>query len=169
MPDEWNIRPRAMRCGMCEKSFDDKENCVSALRREGKNYIRLDFCANCWSQETRPEPFLSVWQGVFRAPPDSSSSKGHIRRETAESLMRRLLAANLPEDAGVIYVLAVMLERKRLLVEREVQDHAIKLRLYEHRASGELFLVPDPGLRLDELDAVQSRVIELLESTHESQ
>jgi hypothetical protein len=57
-----------------------------------------------------------------------------------------------------------MLERKRVLVERDVtlRPDGMKLRIYEHRKTGEMFTIPDPDLRLDEVAAVQEEVNQLL-------
>jgi hypothetical protein len=58
-----------------------------------------------------------------------------------------------------------MLERKRVLrqVKTEKTESGCVL-IYEHRATGDVFIVPDPGLRLDELEAVQNEVAGLLHS-----
>ena len=57
-----------------------------------------------------------------------------------------------------------MLERKRILIERSVrrgEDGAL-LRVYEHRKSGEVMLVVDPQLQVDQIPAVQARIEALL-------
>ena len=63
-----------------------------------------------------------------------------------------------------MYVLAVMLERSRQLVERDAKPAANggTIRVYEHRRSGDIFTVLDPHLRLDAIADVQRQVIELL-------
>ena len=50
----------------------------------------------------------------------------------------------------------------RLYTEIIVTTTGLKVRVYEHRKTGETFVVPDPGLRLDELEQVQQEVIALL-------
>ena len=70
-----------------------------------------------------------------------------------------------PSKRNVIFILAVMLERRRILVEKEVQTSeggGQKIRVYEHKQTGESFVVPDPGLRLREIESVQREVLELL-------
>src|SRR3989442_7043382 len=42
-------------------------------------------------------------------------------------------------------------------------------RSYEHGATGDVFIVPDPGLRLDELENVQNEVAQLLKSAARSE
>jgi hypothetical protein len=56
-----------------------------------------------------------------------------------------------------------MLERKRLLKQVEAREdiHGRTL-IYEHVKTGEVFVIPDPGLRLDQIEAVQTEVAALL-------
>jgi hypothetical protein len=57
-----------------------------------------------------------------------------------------------------------MLERKRVLkqVKIESRDGGRRVSIYEQPATGDVFVVPDPQLRLDELEAVQGEVAQLL-------
>jgi hypothetical protein len=57
-----------------------------------------------------------------------------------------------------------MLERRRVLVERGIQrdpDGSV-IRIYEHRQTGESFLIREPELRLDQLESVQAEVVAML-------
>ena len=53
-----------------------------------------------------------------------------------------------------------MLERKRLLkeVENRTANNGELLRIYEHVKTGEVFVVPDPQLRLDQIGGVQEQI-----------
>ena len=57
-----------------------------------------------------------------------------------------------------------MLERKRILAERDIQtnENGTMVRVYEHRKTGETFLIPDPRLQLSQLEKVQEEVISML-------
>ncbi|MFC1452965.1 hypothetical protein ACFLSJ_06425 [Verrucomicrobiota bacterium] len=164
MPTDWDIRPRSDTCSSCEKAFEDRAACFSRLVFAEEGYTRADYCAECWAgQRAEPgsEPH-SVWHGVYRAPPPPSEDP--LKKETAETLLRHLMARDDPSMENVIYVLAVMLERKKLLVEKDVQtrDDGTMIRVYEYRKSGETFLIPDPRLRLDQLEPVQRQVVAML-------
>jgi hypothetical protein len=66
-----------------------------------------------------------------------------------------------------VYVLAVMLERSKILVERdtkELDDGSIR-RIYEDRKQGDTFVILDPRLRLENLADVQQQVVALLSGT----
>jgi hypothetical protein len=60
-----------------------------------------------------------------------------------------------------------MLERKRALkqVKTESRDGGSRVLVYEQTSTGDVFIVPDPQLRLDELEHVQNEVAELLRSS----
>jgi len=168
MAQEWNIRPRGHVCSMCAKPFADKKPCVSVLRETGDAYERLDCCVDCWKNAPRDwEPF-SVWEGEYETPMPREAKAEHLKRETAESLLRRLITLEDPAMSNVVYVLAVMLERGKQLVERDAKPHESGgiLRVYEHKKSGDTFVVLDPRLRLDRLGEVQQQVVALLSGTH---
>jgi hypothetical protein len=79
------------------------------------------------------------------------------------------MASNNP-PANPCYVLAAMLERKRVLkqVKTESRDGGRRILIYEQGTTGDVFIVPDPQLRLDELDAVQNEVAQLLRGATDS-
>jgi hypothetical protein len=158
---EWNIKPRGDTCSGCGKAFADQEPFFSRLTFGAEGYVRQDTCAACW-QEPAKQGALSVWKSLFKVPAPPPPEP--IKKETAESLLRELMQTDDPTKRNTIYILAVMLERRRVLVERDVQtrDDGVKVRVYEHRKTNETFLVPDPGLHLAELTQVQQEVLALL-------
>ena len=164
MAHEWNIRPRGRSCAVCGAAFPPGAECVSALFETLEGYERRDYCPACWA--SRPDggtPF-SQWQGAVPPAAPAESKDEPIRSETAEALLRRLVEEDDPANAGVVYILAVMLERKRQLVERDAKARPEGgiLRVYEHKATGDTFVILDPQLRLDAIGDVQRKVVELL-------
>jgi hypothetical protein len=163
---EWNIQLRAHACQACTRPFSPKQTYHTLLFEENVGYARFDVCEACWTaqsgQGTFARPgFVSHWQGVFdlpQVPPDP------IQRATAETLLRQLVELNDPKHGAACFILAVMLERKRLLKVREqtLRDGR-RTFLYEHAQTGDLFAITDPALQLDQLEEVQRDVARLLE------
>ena len=164
MNAEWNIRSCADQCAGCQKKYADRESLTSRLRFTEAGYAREDFCADCWPKREAPGVGeVSVWTAVWAAPAPKAPEA--LRKETAESLLRELMETDDPSKQNVIFILAVMLERRRILVEKEVQmpeGTGQKIRVYEHKQTGESFVVPDPQLKLKEIETVQREVMELL-------
>ena len=163
MNAEWNIRACADQCAACQTKFADRETLMSRLRFTADGYVRDDYCAGCWpGREPGADAETSAWSAVWHAPAPKAPEA--LRKETAESLLRELMETEDPSRRNVIFILAVMLERRRLLVEKEVQiqPDGVKIRVYEHKQTGESFVVPDPQLKLAEIESVQREVMELL-------
>lgn len=164
---DWNIQARAHACQNCQKPFADKQPYRTLLFDHRSSYARLDLCEPCWTERSsspQPDdrPMVSQWQGVFARPP--AAPPDPIQKETAESLLRRLVALNDPSYASACFVLAVMLERKRLLkVKAQDRKEGRRVIVYEDPRTGDLFTVPDPGLRLDQLEPLQHEVMRLLQ------
>ena len=124
-------------------------------------YVRLDFCEDCW-KALAPADWISVWKGPY-VPPETAP-EDPLRKATPETLLRSLIEGEEPENhIQAIYLLSVMLERKRILVERALKTapDGTLVHVYEHRRSGDILLVADPRLTDDEIPGVQQE-IELL-------
>ena len=165
--NDWNIQSRSHHCQACDKPFADKEKYHTVLTDEKSDYQRLDVCAACWQAqfaegEKERKGFISYWQGVYEAPPPRPPEA--IQRDTAESLLRTLIEQNDPQFTAAAYILAVMLERKRQLkIKEQFTREGRRVFIYEQPTTGDLFTIPDPNLQLDQLDAVQTQVSQLLE------
>lgn len=163
---EWNIQSRGHLCAACGKSFADKEAYHTLLFDDKTAFRRSDICQECWekqySQGARERKgFISYWQGIYEAPPPPSEP---IQRETAESLLRKVIERNDPQFVPAAYILAVMLERKRILkVKEQLVRDGQRVFLYEQPTTGDLFTIVDPNLQLNQLEQVQRDVATLLE------
>ena len=161
MSQEWNIKPRSASCQRCQTHFGDGQPYYTRLTFTEEGYVRTDCCETCWAQ-VADAPAVSSWKGVFRVPPPEPDRS--LRKETAETLLRRLLAGPAQPHRNALYILAVMLERQRILTEREVRtaEDGTRTLVYEHRKTGEVILIRDPQLQLGGLERVQDEVSAML-------
>ena len=159
---EWNIRACSSRCAACHRPFDDGERLTSRLLFTPEGYLREDYCRSCWPNRPDPDAGLSDWSAVWHAPAPPPPEP--LKKETAESLLRKLMETDRTDQRNAIFILAVMLERRRILVEKDIQTlpDGTKIRIYEHKKTGESFVIPDPQLKLAEIAAVELDVMQLL-------
>lgn len=158
MQSDWDIKSRAHSCVRTGREFAEGEFFYTLLYREGEGFRREDLCEEAWADRNdNIEPF-SFWRSKYEppAPPPPEA----LPKDDAEGLLRRLIAEQNPAHANARYILALMLERKRVLRPVESQDEAILV--YEHLATGETFVFPDPGLSMEKIPDVQREVSELL-------
>jgi hypothetical protein len=166
--NEWNIQSRSHTCQACQTHFLDKQVYHTLLSDEKQGLNRLDICENCWHSQYSQggndrKGFISYWHGVYHARPLAPPEA--IQKENAESLLRKLIELNDPQHAAATYILAVMLERKRLLKVKEQikREGGQRIFVYEHPKTGDIFTIPDPNLQLNQLQEVQHDVAHLLE------
>lgn len=161
MSQDWVIKSRAHTCAISGEPFADGATIYSVLSRGAEGFERADISEARWKDAPRDQ-VVSFWRTVYQAPPPPAQEP--LKKETVETLLRQYMSREDYSRINVVFILAVMLERKRVLIERDVQrkDDGAKLRIYEHRQTGEIFTIPDPELRLDQLEEVQKDVNELL-------
>ena len=139
---------------------------MSALKETTGGYERFDCHLECWKTAEKDWVPFSQWDGVYFAP-KKEEKKETLKKEDAGELLRKLMTLDDPAMKNVVYVLAVMLERSKILVERdakELEDGTIR-RVYEDRKQGDTFVILDPRLRLENLGEVQQQVVALLSGT----
>lgn len=165
--DTWHIRSRARQCAVTEQAFTEGEKVITALfpDPESSGYLRKDFKIDAWDARAEDDeaPF-SFWRSTY-VPTETHEKVDPMAKEDPESLLRRLIEEDEEHTENVRYILAVMLERKKLLRETDSQRTPTGiLRIYEHRKEGDVFIVRDPDIPLAEVETVQEEVFALLES-----
>jgi hypothetical protein len=161
LPNEWAIKHRADCCAVTQKPFVPGKYFYTLLYHGADGYRREDLSEEAWqSRNENIRPF-SFWKSRYEPFPTKPPET--VPKESAEQLFRRLIASDSP-PANACYILAAMLERKRVLkqVKAESRADGTQVLIYEEGSTGDVFIVRDPRLRLDELENVQNEVAELL-------
>jgi len=164
MQTDWTIQGRSGRCAATGRDFTEGEYFYTLLFRERDGFLRLDLSEEAWKERQGngdPNEPYSFWRTKFEPPLPAPPEP--LAKETAEDLLRRYMTERDESHANARYILALMLERKRLLKQIEAKEdmHGRTL-VYEHVKTGEVFIVPDPGLRMEQIEAVQNEVAGLL-------
>lgn len=165
--ESWHVRSRGRECAATQRPFTDGETIVTALfpDPESSGYVRRDYCTDGWTahQESGEAPF-SFWRTRYTAPTGSETVRPE-EKLSAEEILQRLVEEDEDHTENARFILAVMLERQKLLRETDSQRTPTGiLRVYEHRKTGEVFIVKDPNIPLADIEAVQNEVFALLEN-----
>jgi len=157
---DWPIKQRSEICNATQRPFLPGEVFYTLLYREGDGFRREDLSEEAWRDRNENIQPFSFWKTRFEpAPPPVPEP---LAKENAEQLFRRLIVEPDP-PVNACFVLAVMLERKRVLKQVRTENaNGSRLLIYEHRENGDVFIVRDPQLRLSELERVQDEVTRLL-------
>jgi hypothetical protein len=160
--NDWTIQHRSTECAVTGRPFADGEYFHTLLFYEKGEFRREDLSDEAFKERKDGVQPFSFWRAKFEPPPPAQPEA--VNRQTAEDLLRSYMLESGPEHSNARYILALMLERKRLLKEVEVKrgDEGSLTRIYEHVKTGEVFVVPDPQLRLNQVEELQMQVAGLL-------
>ena len=158
MNQDWEIRKRSDLCTLTQRPFREGESFYTALYREADTFRREDICEEAWADRPADPPPFSFWKSEFELPPPPPPEP--LAKQDAESILRKLIEENADTTKNARYILAVMLERKRLLKPMESTDPDVLV--YERTGTGETFLIPNPRLALSQVPEVQKEVSALL-------
>ncbi len=165
MTQDWKIKTRGHTCTATGRTFEDEEVFYTALfEEEGEEgFVRRDYSSQAWNDLRETLKPFSYWRTTYQAPKEEPGKREVVEKESAEGLLRRLVEEDDPLTENARFILAVMLERKKTLRETDSQSLGdAKLRIYEHAKTGEVYIIRDPLLRLDQLESIQREVAELL-------
>jgi hypothetical protein len=157
MLSEWQIKPRAHSCAWTHTPFSNGQTIYTLLFRDKSGFRREDVSEAAWlAHPDTVEPF-SFWKSAYEPPPPTPPDP--LPKESVEERLRQLSREEKPEEINARYILALMLERKKTLKQVDVRESGTeKILIYEHARTGEIFLIVDPKLRIDQVDAVQNEV-----------
>jgi hypothetical protein len=162
MTNDWTIQSRSLHCAATGAAFAEGEHFYTLLFHEKDGFRREDLCEEAYKNRPEsPVPF-SFWRSKFEPP--QAAPPEPVSKQNAEDLLRAYMVESGPDHANARYILALMLERKRILREIDVKhgEDGSLTRIYERAKTGEVFVIPDPQLRLDQVEQVQMQVADLL-------
>lgn len=165
---DWKIRSRAHTCAHTGRAFTEGEEFTTALfiDPKSKDLTRNDYSHEAWealADEIKP---FSFWKTEY-IPPEKKETEEEetIGKESPQDILRRLVEENESFTENARYILAVMLERSKILRQTDTQQtEDSKLLIYEHKTTGDVIIIRDPQLHLDQVEAVQDQVAALLEN-----
>ena len=162
---QWNLARRSHRCAKLDRPFVEDEPVYTAvyIDEETDQFERADYCEEGWNRLKDGRTPFSSWKSPYVPPPPPDAKPDVVEKENPEDLLRRLLEENSPATINARFILAIMLERKRVFEQTDTQEEGDQLiRVYRQKKTDEIYLVEDPKLHLDELTSVQTEVLELL-------
>ena len=164
MIQNWSIRTRSHHCSLSERPFVEGEVFHTAIYfdAETSGYLRRDVALDVWKQEVSERKPIAYWKTTYT--PNIVEAKPEVTsKESAMALLQRFIEEDEPATENARYILALMLERKRILAPTATKEvDGQKMLFYENKKTSEVFIVRDPELRLDELAQLQDEVAMLL-------
>ena len=170
MKEPWSIKSRARVCAESGIAFQSGEKIRAAIFPDpnSSGYLRKDFTLDAWGNRKKEEEPFSCWLTTYE-PPIVEEKVEDVVDKDPETLLKRFVEDEEEHTENARYILAVMLERKKILRETDTQEIPSGiLRIYDHRKSGDVYIIKDPQIPLTDVDRVQEEVRQLLDPDPEA-
>ena len=155
---EFTIQRSSRKCHKGDRPFEPGERYYSAVLQRGSELIRQDFSKDHW--QGPPDKTVGWW--VSHMP---AKRTGKLTLAPTLVLLDALeKLCEQPEEGDLAYLLAVLMIRRRLLVEQPsdpTENEPTHLQL-TYSANGREFLVPIHTPTSDRVESLHQKLIELL-------
>lgn len=156
---EYQIQPITRRCAATGQELPPGSRYFSVLLEQDGKFVRQDYSGDAW--QGPPEGAFSFWAG--RVPTTEQGRQLRMDDETVHECFVRLQDEVDPARVSFRYVLALLLmRRKRLRFEQVRREAGLEYLQLRCGRTGTLHDVLDPGLREEEMAAVQEEVFKVL-------
>ena len=164
MVEKYSIKSRAHCCHVTGEAFEEEQPFIAAIfpDPESSGYLRLDYSIESWdAREDETIPF-SFWRSHYKPPVKEEDNQ--VTPHDPETLFAKLVEEDEAHTENARFILAAMLERKKIIRETDTQQLPTGLlRIYENRKTGDVFIVKDPQIALVDVESIQEEVQQLLD------
>lgn len=164
MVETYSIKSRSHVCHVTGEAFIEEQPFIAAIfpDPESSGYLRLDYSLQAWAErDDEVQPF-SFWRSHYKPPVKDQETQ--VTPHDPESLFAKLVEDDDEHTENARFVLAAMLERKKIIRETDTQQLPTGLlRIYENRKTGDVFIVKDPQIALADVESIQEEVQQLLD------
>ena len=161
---EWKLKKPRGACAVSGKRFEPGDEYYSAIVEEGGELLRLEVAAELFDDSWREKAF-SYWKMRVPEPEeDGADRRKLVDVAVLAAFFNRLVEKPEPQHAGVLYLVALLLVRKKLLklVDIEFSGDDEFLVLADRQRNR--FRVLDPGLTPETSAPLKEKLAALFES-----
>ena len=121
LADEWSIQHRAETCAVDRPALCRWRKFLHPAFSRRRGYRRQDLSEEAWQERNENMRPFSFWRARFEPPPPRCAGT-FAKGKRGGTVSRRLVAAADRANANACYVLAAMLERKRVLKQIQTEE-----------------------------------------------
>jgi hypothetical protein len=156
--ETWRISRSKGLCSACGSEFSPSQGLFSALREQGEDFARHDFCSPCWGGQHEAE-FFCHWK-TRRPQPEQRQV---LDTELMVEFFERLEGAEGENKKVFRFVVALyLMRRKELKLLGAERPDGREMLAFEQRRSGRKTLVETPDLSEEQLQEAAAQLNGLL-------
>ena len=135
--------------------------------------FRVELCPECWGIKIKEHSYDCEWKGMIMQARDEKRNLPKFNKHQVHDFFRDLYRKDLGgcdsdarvEHNGILYFLAIMLERKNILIHQKSEiDSQTQIRsaYYVDHKTGENYIIPEPLLSPDLVQKYKEKISALL-------
>ncbi len=117
---EWKVNKSQRRCAVTARVLEVGETFFSALKEEGESFVRYDYSEAAWN-DLGKEEFFSYWKTHIPSKDQQRKNKLKIDSEAFYTFFSNLHRQTKPKNQLFLYLLGLILIRKRILRLEEIE------------------------------------------------
>ena len=155
---EYTIQRSTRKCHHQDRVFEPGERYYSVVLQRGSELVRHDYCKDSW--QGPPEKSVGWW--ISQMPAKRNGRMAIAPTVVLLDALEKLCEQT--EDQDLAYLLAVLLIRRRLLVEEPIEssNEESTVLFLKHSANGREFRVPVHAPTPDRAETLHQKLIDLL-------
>ncbi len=164
---EIKIRKNSPVCLGCSKAFQHNEVIWSQLIKADDDFVREDFCSECWGQRNTTEVF-SYWRHKFIDLKDVKRQQELQNESPIRNLFYEMVSkSESRSDEAIVYLASQLLRREKIfkklkeVVVSKTNGHII---IFVDRIDEKVVEVRDPNFSYQELEEARKYICEFLEA-----
>ncbi len=161
MPKSYKITPATGSCCKCSREFEEGQDFVAAVREEGEELVRDDYCSECWpsAADAGDKDYFAIWQA--KMPQKQEKKKLFVDDDVLSDFFVRL--GDQPERVSFRFVLALVLMRKKILsYEGATRKDGRDVWLMRFKGDKKQYEVTDPHMTEEKISQVSRQLGQIL-------
>jgi hypothetical protein len=165
-PVDINIQKEASRCLRCSSEFKHDDKHHSLLKIEGKDFLREDYCADCWSERSgvdEDDRVYSYWETRYRDPAVAKATPTEQFLPLL-NLCYESIAGGGPEGEAMAYMCALILRRQKVFrfvrEEKKGPEPHRSVLIFLDKHNDTQIMIVDPELTDSQLQEVKQTLEE---------
>ena len=157
---QYEIAQNTRKCFDCGSEIPAGSRFVSVLLETTKGFERRDYLRDHWRDP--PADVVGIWHGKLEEPTAQNTRPAPITAQDLFNIFRHLNAQS-PQNEGMIYVVSLMLLRKKEFKLHSIEHEGEKdILVLKRGKETELYRICDPKLTEEQILAAEGELTGML-------
>jgi hypothetical protein len=162
---QWKVSKPSPECAACNRPLEEGD-VHSALRDNGIDFDRLDFCPSCWEAQ-RTEGFHSYWKTRLVRDEKARKKVQYVGPDVLLDIFRKLVAGGEGKEVFTFLLGMVLVQKRVLKYVRAGRKEGREVVHLRHTRTGDDYEILHPDVTEEEMEKARQSFHEILKTEDE--